>query len=111
MGGAVRSHSCLNSGPLFSLAQASLDRSVKLWDARNLGPDTGSGMKPVAEMEHFRSVNSAHFSPGGEWMVTVAQDNKLRLYRDLALGSGKVRKVKLLCFAVHYTVRCSLYFV
>ena len=45
-------------------------------------------MKPVAEMAHFRSVNSAHFSPTGEWMVTVGQDDKLRLYRDLALASG-----------------------
>lgn len=53
-------------------------------------------MKPVAEMEHFRSVNSGHFSPGGEWMVSVAQDNKLRLYRDLALASGKVRKASVL---------------
>lgn len=73
--------------------QASLDRTVKLWDARHLGAGTGAsgvgGMKPVAEMPHFRSVNSAHFSPGGEWVATVGQDDKIRLYQDLAVASGK----------------------
>lgn len=72
--------------------QASLDRSVKLWDARNLGPGTGEnhvgGMLSIAEMPHFRSVNSAHFSPNGEWLVTVGQDDKLRLYRDVVETAG-----------------------
>lgn len=67
--------------------QASLDRTVKLWDARQLGAGTGEnhigGMLPIAEMPHFRSVNSAHFSPSGEWLATVGQDDKLRLYRDV----------------------------
>ncbi|CAN0100338.1 unnamed protein product, partial [Hapterophycus canaliculatus] len=70
------------------LFQASLDRSVRLWDARNLGAGTGpggvGGMKHLAEMPHFLSVNSARFSPTGEWMVTVGQDDKIRLYQDLA---------------------------
>lgn len=72
--------------------QASLDRTVKLWDARNLGAGTGAsgvgGMKPLAEMPHFRSVNSAHFSPGGEWLATVGQDDKILLYQDLAQAKG-----------------------
>lgn len=66
---------------------------MKLWDARHLGAGTGAsgvgGMKPVAEMPHFRSVNSAHFSPGGEWVATVGQDDKIRLYQDLADSSEK----------------------
>lgn len=74
------------------LCQASLDRSVRLWDARNLGAGSGpsgiKGMKHVTEMPHFRSVNSAHFSPTGEWMATVGQDDKIRLYQDLAEASG-----------------------
>lgn len=65
---------------------------MKLWDARNLGAGTGAGgvggMMPLAEMPHFRSVNSAHFSPGGEWVATVGQDDKIRLYQDLAGASG-----------------------
>ena len=71
-----------------NFCQASLDRSVRLWDARNLGagsgPDGIGGMKHVTELPHFRSVNSAHFSPTGEWMATVCQDDKIRLYQDLA---------------------------
>lgn len=65
---------------------------MKLWDARQLGAGTGAGgvggMKSLAEMPHFRSVNSAHFSPGGEWVATVGQDDKIRLYQDLAEASG-----------------------
>ncbi|CAM9776641.1 unnamed protein product [Scytosiphon promiscuus] len=72
---------------------ASLDRSVKLWDARNLGAGSGpsgvGGMKHVTQMPHFLSVNSAHFSPTGEWMATVSQDDKIRLYQDLAEASGR----------------------
>lgn len=66
---------------------------MRLWDARNIGAGTGSsgigGMKHVAELPHFRSVNSAHFSPTGEWMATVCQDDKIRLYQDLGSASGK----------------------
>eukprot|EP00752_Nemacystus_decipiens_P008110 g7250.t1 len=71
---------------------ASLDRSVRLWDARNVGAGTGQnglgGMKHIAELPHFRSVNSAHFSPTGEWVATVGQDDKIRLYQDLAKANG-----------------------
>lgn len=84
--------------------QASLDRTVKLWDARHLGAGTGSGgvggMKPLAVMPHFRSVNSAHFSPGGEWVATVGQDDKIRLYQDLAEASGS--QVRL--FTTRYVI-------
>lgn len=65
---------------------------MKLWDLRNLGAGTGAdgvgGMKAIAEMPHFRSVNSAHFSPGGEWLATVGQDDKVKLYKDLEKHSG-----------------------
>ncbi|CAN0046003.1 unnamed protein product [Ectocarpus fasciculatus] len=46
-------------------------------------------MKHLAELPHFRSVNSAHFSPTGEWVATVCQDDKIRLYQDLGSASGK----------------------
>lgn len=65
---------------------------MRLWDARNLGAGTGpsgiGGMKYVAELPHSRSVNSAHFSPTGEWVATVCQDDKIRLYHNLARAKG-----------------------
>ncbi|CAN0214617.1 unnamed protein product, partial [Discosporangium mesarthrocarpum] len=70
---------------------ASLDRTVKLWDARRLEGKgrTGGAVNAPAEMPHFRSVNSAHFSPGaGEWVVTVGQDDKIRLFRGVARAMG-----------------------
>lgn len=74
-------------------SQASLDRCVRLWDSRSLGSGTvdtkPKGMKPLVEMPHFRSVNSAHFSPTGEWLCTVGQDDKVKLFKDLAQANGK----------------------
>lgn len=86
--------------PRNAAVQASLDRTVRLWDARNLGAGTGSdgvgGMKPLAVLPHSLSVNSAHFSPGGEWVATVAQNDIIGLYEDLAQASGsQVRKSTL----------------
>jgi WD40 repeat protein len=37
-------------------------------------------MQAVAQLQHSRSVNSAHFSPDGSWLVTTGQDDKLHLY-------------------------------
>ena len=83
---------------------------MKLWDARNLGAGTGAGgvggMKPLAEMPHFRSVNSAHFSPGGEWVATVGQDDKIRLYQNLAGASGS--QVRLLVLFVCCSPTCPV---
>lgn len=88
--GCADSESAPNSLMLYR--KASLDRSVKLWDSRSLGAGTGErktgGMRPILTVPHFRSVNSAHFSPRGEWVVTVGQDDKLKLFKDLSQASG-----------------------
>ena len=81
------------------LATASLDRTVRLWDARTLGGGGrgagrrggggGMGVDPpvVPELAVLpepatRSINSASFSPGGDQLLTVSQANQLRLYHN-----------------------------
>lgn len=61
----------------FCLATASLDRTVCLWDARKLKKSSNT---PLVTMPHNRSVNCAYFSPGGEHLVTVGQDNFVNLF-------------------------------
>lgn len=57
-------------------------------------------MVPLADMPHFRSVNSAHFSPTGEWVATVGQDDKIKLYKDLAKTTGGKVQCELLKFVL-----------
>eukprot|EP00750_Incisomonas_marina_P012141 INCI16604.1.p1 GENE.INCI16604.1~~INCI16604.1.p1 ORF type:complete len:765 (-),score=91.84 INCI16604.1:13-2199(-) len=60
------------------LSTASLDRTVAIWDLRNMS-------KPLHLMPHGLSVNQSGFSPDGSWLCTVAQDNLLRSYDANAL--------------------------
>ncbi|OQR98834.1 WD repeat-containing protein 76-like [Thraustotheca clavata] len=54
-------------------ATASLDRTVCIWDAR----------KPknvLTSLPHGRSVNCAYYSPKGDFLVTVGQDDNVHVY-------------------------------
>ncbi|KAG5176680.1 hypothetical protein JKP88DRAFT_171117, partial [Tribonema minus] len=71
---------------------ASLDTTVCLWDARNMGKHHSapkvSARKPLATLPHARSVNSAHFAPAGAYLVTTCQDDRLHLYDTLAFAAA-----------------------
>ncbi|OQR91238.1 WD repeat-containing protein 76-like [Achlya hypogyna] len=56
-----------------TFATASLDRTVCIWDARK--PATA-----IATLPHHRSINCAYFSPNGEALVTVGQDDFVHVY-------------------------------
>ncbi|KAI9981640.1 hypothetical protein PInf_009473 [Phytophthora infestans] len=67
----------------FCLATASLDRTVCLWDARNLSSKKNT---PLATLPHHRSVNCAYFSPrDGAWLVTVGQDSYIDMFDTSSL--------------------------
>lgn len=59
------------------IATASFDRTVKLWDLRQMQTTNTS---PVATMPHYREVNCAYFSPNGAHLLTVGQDDFLNIY-------------------------------
>lgn len=61
----------------FCIATASLDRTVCLWDMRKLKKADNVAL---VTMPHSRSVNCAYFSPGGEHLVTVGQDNYVNVF-------------------------------
>lgn len=60
-------------------ATASLDSTVCLWDQRKMGGGKTSSAK-LATFQNARSMNSAHFSPNGSWLVTTGQDDKIKVY-------------------------------
>jgi WD40 repeat protein len=53
---------------------------VCLWDVRKLHTLNNT---PVMTMPHFRSINCAYFSPTGEHLVTVGQDNYVNIFSSL----------------------------
>ena len=69
----------------FYLATASLDRSVKLFDARKFG---GKKSKPLFTSPDSRSVNCAYFSRNGHHLLTVAMSNRLCVINDPFTKSG-----------------------
>lgn len=58
-------------------ATSSLDRTVCLWDARQLRPLSSPSL---LVLPHHRSVNCAYFSPHGQYLVTVGLDDYLHIY-------------------------------
>ncbi|CEG47519.1 WD40 protein [Plasmopara halstedii] len=72
----------------FCVATASLDRTVCLWDARQLSTQK---TKPLVTLPHHRSVNCAYFSPrDGDWLVTVGQDSYIDMFDTSSLAKQKV---------------------
>lgn len=62
----------------FCIATASLDRTVCLWDVRKLRKTVAN--TPLVTMPHHRSVNCAYFSPRGDHLVTVGQDDYIHVF-------------------------------
>lgn len=71
----------------YTMATASLDRTVKLWDVRKLTPKS-----PMATMESTKTVNSAFFSPTGEYLLSTTQCDRLNVYHKPTSLSGNVSK-------------------
>ncbi|KAF1788545.1 WD40 repeat, conserved site [Phytophthora cactorum] len=71
----------------FCIATASLDRTVCLWDARNLSSKKNT---PLVTLPHYRSINCAYFSPrDGAWLVTVGQDSYIDMFDTSSLTERK----------------------
>ncbi|XP_041480053.1 DNA damage-binding protein 2-like isoform X1 [Lytechinus variegatus] len=58
------------------LATASTDKTVKMWDIRNVTNKNGY----LYQMAHERPINSAHFSPDGTKLLTTDQHSHIRVY-------------------------------
>eukprot|EP00038_Savillea_parva_P006452 m.163870 g.163870 ORF g.163870 m.163870 type:complete len:556 (+) comp12348_c0_seq1:134-1801(+) len=71
------------------LVTASLDQTVRLWDARSIRGARAKSAQ-LALLPDSRSVNSASFSPGGDRIVSVTQNHKIHLYVNAHTKSGRV---------------------
>ena len=84
----------------YCLATGGLDRTVKFWDLRKFGgakpgskrSSASSSSEPTEPKgaflgEHFNklSVNSAFFSPSGDYLVTTNMANSLNIYHQAHL--------------------------
>ena len=78
----------LGAGALF--CTASLDRSVKLWDARMLRKRGKKTAQPLFTCACSRSINSAFFNGPGDRILSVGQANHISLFHDLGRKSGDV---------------------
>ncbi|XP_072017748.1 WD repeat-containing protein 76-like [Amphiura filiformis] len=68
---------------------ASSDRTVALWDMRNMKENGRS--KPIVSLPHFKVVSSAYFSPiTGSKILTTSGDDKIRIFT--CTESGDVLK-------------------
>jgi WD repeat-containing protein 76 len=77
------------------LISAGLDCCVKVWDIRKLGsshyqnkgqrhiPGTLPPLQPIVSYHGGKSVNSAFFSPTGQYMISTTQANRLDLFYNL----------------------------
>ena len=94
----------------YCLATAGLDRTVKFWDLRKFGgakagskrTSTSSSTEPTEPKgafmgEHFNklSVNSAFFSPSGDYLVTTNMANSLNIYHQAHLELAASKKAKI----------------
>ncbi|XP_054768797.2 DNA damage-binding protein 2-like isoform X2 [Lytechinus pictus] len=57
-------------------ATASTDKTVKMWDIRNVSNKNGY----LYQMAHERPINSAYFSPDGTKLLTTDQHSHIRVY-------------------------------
>jgi WD40 repeat protein len=70
---------------------------VNVWDMRKFGDSRSAAArykapKPVASYNGGRSVNSAFFSPSGQYMVSTTMSNKLDLFENAHLSKSNVLK-------------------
>ena len=65
------------------LASASCDKTVRFWDAT-----TG---QPIGRLQHDKEVYAVCFSPSGEFVVSVGEDEKIYLWRVPWLNSVENR--------------------
>ena len=82
----------------YSLASAGLDGTVNVWDMRKFGDSRvmtkkAAAHKPVASYNGGRSVNSAFFSPSGQYMVSTTMSNKLDIFENAHLSASKSTSV------------------
>ena len=70
----------------YTIATASNDRTVKLWDARKMGKPSDA----LASFEHGRAATSAVFSPiEGNRLLTTSYDDLVRVI-ELPAGGAKI---------------------
>ena len=74
-----------------------LDYTIKLFDLRNLkqpkSPTPSASFTPaVAELQVGRSVNSAYFSPSGQYVVATTMNDKLEILKDFHLAQAEKKK-------------------
>ncbi|CAG8436608.1 9380_t:CDS:2 [Diversispora eburnea] len=62
------------------LVTSSLDRSMRLWDIRNLNPNKPDDQTHIQEFVFSNSVTSAFWSPNGDQIVTTCFDNMVRVF-------------------------------
>jgi WD40 repeat protein len=64
------------------IATSSLDRTLRIWDTRNLSEDVDdiTSLKAISEFPHGKSVTSAYWSPNGKQLVSTSYDDTLRIF-------------------------------
>ncbi|GAX18696.1 hypothetical protein FisN_10Hh090 [Fistulifera solaris] len=74
-----------------SMISGGLDCTVKLWDLRNLSKNRDV---PVAEYFGGKSINSAYFSPKGQFVVATTMSDKLDIIKDFHLEKSSSKPTK-----------------
>lgn len=75
----------------YSMISGGLDCTVKLWDLRRLAKNQDS---PVAEYFGGKSINSAFFSPKGQYVVATTMSDKLDILKDFHLEKRSNKPTK-----------------